>query len=99
MSHPKPSIVFPAYAELGQNIGRRFATWRVYMHLVHAPILNHHIPTEVKVTGLGAALGMSPRKVVGALDWLVTCGYIVEHDRHERRVRSFTLAWELAKAA
>jgi hypothetical protein len=88
-------VSFPAYEHLGKNIGRGFARWRVYMHLVHQPVLNFVTPVEVKVTALAVTLEMSPRKTIEALDWLVGQGYIVQHARHGRRVRSLTLAWEL----
>lgn len=91
---------FPAYQHLGKHIGRGFARWRVYMHLVHGsdtepPVLNFVRPVEVKVTALADCLHMSPRKAQDALDWLAERGYIVEHGRGDRRVRSLTLAWEL----
>lgn len=94
---------FPAYqafhgeinSQTGKDIRRGFVRWRVYMHLVHCPVLNFVTPVEVKVTGLSSTLKMGPRKVIDALDWLASTGYLVEHGRHERRVRSLTLAWEL----
>lgn len=86
---------FPAYECFGKDIQLGFARWKVYMHLVHGPVLNFVTPVEVKVAALEASLRMSPRKVIDALDWLADRGYIVEHGRHERRVRSLTLAWTL----
>lgn len=89
------TVSFPAYEVFGKDIQLGFARWRVYMHLVHGPVLNFVTPTEVKVAGLAVTLKMSPRKVIDALDWLAQRGYIVEQGRHERRVRSLTLAWTL----
>jgi hypothetical protein len=91
---------FPAYEAIGKDIGLGFARWRVYMHLVHAPILNHRRPVEVKVSFLATALKMSPRKVIDALEWLTAEGYLIEEaHRGERRVRALTLAWEITKHA
>ncbi len=90
---------FPAYEAIGKDIGLGFARWRVYMHLVHAPILNHRKPTDVKVSYLSTALRMSPRKVIDALEWLVQSGYVIEDARGEHKVRSLTLAWEVAQRA
>lgn len=87
---------FPAYEAFGRDIGIGFARWRVYMHLVNGGIVNHVRPVEVKVSGLSSTLKMSRRKVTEALDWLIWRGYVIEHGRHERRVRVITLAWALA---
>lgn len=90
---------FPAYEAIGKDIGLGFARWRVYMHMVHEPVLNHRRPTDVKVSYLATALKMSPRKVIDALEWLVASGYVIEESRGEHKVRALTLAWEVVKHA
>ncbi len=50
---------FPAYESFGKDIQLGFARWRVYMHLVHGPVLNFVTPTDVKVAGLEARLGQT----------------------------------------
>lgn len=85
---------FPAYRDITKDIELGFARWRVYMHLVHEPVLYHTHPVEVKVIGISHALHMSNRKVIDALDWLVRRGYIIQHARDGRRTRSLSIAWE-----
>ncbi|HEY4133490.1 MAG TPA: hypothetical protein VGM50_22920 [Gemmatimonadaceae bacterium] len=86
---------FPAYDQLPNEIGRGFATWRVYMHLMKR--LDFLAPKEVKVWALAEDLQMSRRKVRSALDWLVDRGYLIAHDRGTRGVRAVRLAYNVQK--
>lgn len=85
---------YPAYDQLALDIGRGFATWRVYMYL-RPPRLDFCTPVEVKVWSVALELRMSERKVRSALAWLIERGYLREHGRGSRRVRSLTLAWAI----
>lgn len=85
-------ISYPAYDQLPLDIGRGFAIWRVYMHL-RPPRLDFREPSEVKVWSVAMDLKMSERKVRSAITWLVARGYLKEHSRGSRRVRSLTIAW------
>jgi hypothetical protein len=86
---------FPAYASIGRDVQLGYARWRVYMHLVHAPVLNHVCPVDVKVDGVAHSLTMSRRKVRDSLNWLVARGYLTQHARDAHGVRSLTLTWEM----
>lgn len=88
---------YPAYDQLPLEIGRGFATWRVYMAL-RPPRLDFTQPTEVKVWAIAEELSMSPRKVRAGLDWLVDRGYLIAHGRGTRRVRSLRLAYAVQRA-
>lgn len=99
---------FPAFEhfekqvrEAGDNIRRGFARWKVYRHLVEDVPLDFVDPTDVKATAVAAALHMSPRNVIAALDWLVEHGYLVAVGRKARRVRSLRLVhtWKPRQAA
>jgi hypothetical protein len=85
-------LSYPAYDQLASDIGRGFATWRVYMHL-RPPRLDFQEPRDVKVWSVATELHMSERKVRSAIAWLVEHGYIKPHGRGSRRVRSLTLMW------
>lgn len=91
---------FPAYRALGRDIQLGFSHWRVYMHLVHAPILNHVTPVWVKSSALeipGRGERPLTRGVVAkSLDWLVRRGYVVQYARDAHGVRSLALAFEVA---
>lgn len=87
---------YPAYDQLALEIGRGFATWRVYMHL-RPPRLDFSDAREVKVWAIAAELQMSQRKVRAALDWLVDRGYLIAHSRGDRRVRSVRLAYAVQR--
>ncbi len=102
-------VSFPAYTDFGKDVRAGYARWRVYMHLVHAPVLNHAKAVDVKITALAASIPsrgddtqlehghISRRKAAEAIDWLVRVGYLVEHAKDRRGVRSLTLAWELKR--
>lgn len=88
----------PAYEQLGKDIRLGYASWRCYMRLAigsehEPPILNFVTPVEVKVWYLAQTIPLSPRKVRSSLDWLVRMGYLVEHGRDARGVRSLSLAF------
>lgn len=87
-------MTFPAYRDITKDIELGYARWRVYMFLVHEPILNHTQAIEVKVIAVAHALHMSNRKAIDALDWLVKRGYLIQHARDGRRTRSLSIAWE-----
>lgn len=89
---------YPAYESFGKWIGRGYGAWRVYMAL-QPPALTFHTAKDVKVVGLVDELHMSPRDVIRALGVLTEAGYLVEHSRNRRGVRSLTLAYALEKAA
>lgn len=86
-------ILYPAYHEIANDVELKFARWKVFMHLVHAPVLNHVKPVRVKAWVLAKAIPMHRDKVNDALDWLVRRGYLLQHERDRRGVRTLTLAW------
>lgn len=97
----------PAYFAFGKDLRVGYSRWRVYMHLVHAPVLNHAKPVDVKISALalaipargddtpGARRHISRRKLSDAIDWLVQNGYLLEHAKDRRGMRSLTLAWDV----
>lgn len=87
---------FPAYDSFGKEIGRGFAVWRVYMAL-QPPTLDFVKPKDVKVISLANHLRMGRRHVSAAILWLIEHGYVVEHSRDAKRVRSLTLAYALER--
>lgn len=89
---------YPAYEAFGKEIGRGYAVWRVYMAL-QPPRLTFHTPRAVKVAAMVSELRMSPRDVIRGLSVLTQRGYLVEHSRDRRGVRSLTLAYALENAA
>jgi hypothetical protein len=91
-----PTLIdWPAYEAMGHDIRVGHACWRVWMHLIHTVCLSMHKPTEVKVWYLCQTLKMSPRSVINALDCLTQYGYLIDHGRKERRVRSLTFAYSV----
>lgn len=90
--------MYPAYESFGRQIGRGFAAWRVYMAL-QPPRLDFAIPRDVKIGALSDELGMGRQHVRKALTELVSQGYLLEHGRDARRVRSLRLAYAVAHAA
>ncbi len=85
---------FPAFEAFAADTAVRHITFRVYMHLQRA-CLNHHTPQEVKSLSLAETLKLRPASIISALNWLTSRGYLVEHPRGSRNVRSFTLAWSI----
>lgn len=91
-----PTFPYPAYEQFANEIGRGFSIWRVYMAL-RPPRLGftehpETTPGNVKVEVLAKELRMGERKVRAALDWLTANGYLHEHGRDGRGVRSLTVA-------
>jgi DNA-binding IclR family transcriptional regulator len=91
-------VSYPAYQQIGKEIGLGFARWKVYMAL-QPPTLNFRKPTEIKLVWLADHAHLSRQKAREALDWLVEKRYVIEEGRDNRGVRSLTLAWDLANAA
>lgn len=63
------------------------------------PLLHFVDRRDVKLAWLVEELHMGRRQVIQALAWLVTHGYVVEHGRDPKGVRSLTLAYALERAA
>jgi len=96
-----PTFPYPAYEQFANEIGRGFSIWRVYMalrppRLEFTEKLNAQ-PCNVKVEMLAKELRMSERKVRAALDWLTSNGYLREHGRDGRGVRSLTVAHDVRR--
>jgi hypothetical protein len=91
-------VSFPAYDAIGKDLGLGFSSWRVFMFLVNEPVLNHVTPVEVKVWFVAEQLHMGRRHVSHALDWLVQRGYLVQHAKDGRGVRTLSLAWAIPDA-
>lgn len=85
---------FPAMEDLAADIELGFVAWKVYMHL-QRNVLNHVTPVEVKVWLLADTVHSNNQRVIESLNWLVHKGYLAEHARGSRGVRSFTLAWSV----
>lgn len=83
---------FPALDAFAADRAVRRLTFRLYMHL-QREVLDLTSPRPVKVAQLAHTLRMRPESVITSLNWLVERGYLVEHARGPRRIRSFTLAW------
>ncbi len=84
-------MTFPALDAFAADRAVRRLTFRVYMHL-QRQVLDLTKPRAVKVAELAHTLRMRPASVIESLNWLVCRGYLIEHERKERRVRTFTLA-------
>lgn len=85
-------MTFPALDDLAQDVNIGHRAWRVYMHLQRS-VLDLRTPRTVKVNVLGEALRIRPASISKSLNYLVQSGYLIEHERETRGIRSFTLAW------
>lgn len=88
---------FPAYASLAFDPDLTFPRWRVYMRLVHQPILNPVTSVAVDVSTLTNATQLDFEAVSEALGWLTARGYVIETERHDG-IPSLVLAWTIEKA-
>lgn len=85
-------MTFPALAAFAADHTVRRLTFRLYMHL-QREALDINQARAVKVAELAHTLRMRPASVIESLNWLVQNGYLIEHARQSRRIRTFTLAW------
>lgn len=89
---------YPAYEAFGKEIGPGYATWRVYMAL-QPPKLDFAVPKDIKTAALAQELRMGRQHVRNAITRLIALGYLIEHGRDTRGVRSLRLAYALSQAA
>lgn len=91
-------MTYPAFTSFGKDIARGHAVWRVYMAL-QPPCLHFHKAKAIKATVIADELRMGRRHVIKALNELVATGYLVEHGRLARGVRSLSIAFALESEA
>ena len=84
-------MTFPAYLSFKADPERTLNVIKVYEYL--CTTLDFVQARSVKGWALADQAGVDRTNVSGALDSLVSRGYLVEHQRTERGVRCFTLAW------
>jgi hypothetical protein len=82
----------PAFAAFDHDPAVGRLAHRLYRHL-QSELLDFREPRPVKVRGLAGTLHAGTSGVMRSLNWLVARGYLVEHDRGSRGIRSFTMAW------
>ncbi len=87
---------FPAFEDFSKEIRLSRNIFRLYMHL-QREVLDHREPRQCLIWKLCEQLRMRRASVIRCLNWLVRNGYIIEHNRGERRIRYCTLAWSRAK--
>jgi hypothetical protein len=87
-------VSYPALDSFAADHRIRRSTFRLYMHLQRS-VLHHAEPREVRIWYLKDRLHMGATAIISGLNWLVLNGYLIEHGRGQRMVRSFTLAWSV----
>jgi hypothetical protein len=60
------------------------------------PLLDFAVPRDIKAVWLARELGMGRRHVIKGLDWLIDHGYLIQHGRDPKGVRSLRLAYAIA---
>lgn len=88
----KTNVSYPAFEAFSRVVDHRRAVRRVYQAL-QPPRLDFALARPVKTIGLAHELKLNPRDVRAALNRLIGDGYLIEHGRDRRGVRSLRLAY------
>jgi len=93
-------LSYPAFAAFFTDPGITSARIQVFMALQpdRALALDFVRPVDVKTEAVARAARVSKGAAVDALAWLVRHGYLVQHGRDGRGIRSVTLAYAVPVA-
>jgi hypothetical protein len=83
----------PATEAFKRERGRTLGIVRVFEYCQQR--MDHVEIRRLKLDELVLSLEIDKGDASRWLDWLVSRGYLVEHERDDRGVRRFTLAWSL----